>query len=63
MYLSLLPLYVGGAFLFELPWAFVLLIPVFLGLHFGTIIPEENYLEVKFGETYLSYKRRVRRWL
>jgi protein-S-isoprenylcysteine O-methyltransferase Ste14 len=63
MYLSVLPLFVGGALLFRLPWAFVLLFPVFLALHFGVIIPEEKYLEAKFGETYLSYKRRVRRWL
>ncbi len=27
------------------------------------IVPEEAYLETKFGEPYLSYKRRVRRWL
>jgi protein-S-isoprenylcysteine O-methyltransferase Ste14 len=63
MYLSLLPLYVGGALLFRLPWAFVLLFPLFLALHFAAFIPEEKYLEAKFGETYLSYKRRVPRWL
>lgn len=27
------------------------------------ILPEEAYLEAKFGETYLAYKRRVRRWI
>jgi protein-S-isoprenylcysteine O-methyltransferase Ste14 len=27
------------------------------------ILPEEAYLQAKFGETYISYKRRVRRWL
>ena len=27
------------------------------------IVPEEAYLERKFGEAYLAYKRRVRRWL
>lgn len=27
------------------------------------ILPEEKYLEQKFGETYLEYKRRVRRWI
>ena len=63
MYLSLLPFYVGGALLFQLPWAWVLLLPVFLGLHFGVIVPEEKYLESKFGETYVRYKERVRRWL
>ena len=63
MYLSLLPLYVGGSLLFQLPWAWVLLLPVFLALHFGVIIPEERYLEVKFGDTYLRYNQVVRRWL
>jgi len=56
MYLSLLPLYVGGSLLFQLLWAWVLLLPVFLALHFGVIIPEERYLEAKFGDTYLRYK-------
>jgi protein-S-isoprenylcysteine O-methyltransferase Ste14 len=27
------------------------------------ILPEEAYLEAKFGDAYLDYKRRVRRWL
>jgi len=27
------------------------------------ILPEEKYLEKKFGETYVEYKRRVRRWI
>jgi protein-S-isoprenylcysteine O-methyltransferase Ste14 len=27
------------------------------------IRPEERYLEEKFGETYLAYKRNVRRWI
>jgi protein-S-isoprenylcysteine O-methyltransferase Ste14 len=27
------------------------------------IEPEEAYLERKFGEAYLKYKRRVRRWI
>jgi protein-S-isoprenylcysteine O-methyltransferase Ste14 len=27
------------------------------------IVPEEAYLERKFGDAYLDYKRRVRRWL
>jgi hypothetical protein len=43
MYLSLLPLYVGGSLLFQLPWAWLLLLFVFLTLHFGVIIPEEKY--------------------
>ena len=27
------------------------------------ITPEEDYLERKFGDSYLTYKKRVRRWL
>jgi protein-S-isoprenylcysteine O-methyltransferase Ste14 len=32
-------------------------------LHYGVIIPEENYLEKEFGKDYLEYKKSVRRWL
>ena len=63
MYLSLMVMYAGGALLFALPWAWVLLIPVFLALHFGVILPEERYLAARFGEPYLRYTERVRRWI
>jgi protein-S-isoprenylcysteine O-methyltransferase Ste14 len=46
-----------------LPWAAALFVPVVLALHFGVIRPEEQHLEAVFGESYASYKRRVRRWL
>ncbi len=32
-------------------------------LHWAAVLPEEAYLERKFGEEYSSYKERVRRWL
>ena len=63
MYLSLMVMYVGGTLLFRLPWAWVLLVPVFLALQFGVIVPEERYLAATFGEPYLRYKERVRRWI
>ena len=63
MYLSLLVLYIGGTFAFRLPWAMVLLVPVFLALHFGVILPEEQHLEAAFGESYRLYRQRVRRWV
>jgi len=63
MYVSLVVIYLGGMLLFRLPWALVLLPAVVLALHFGVIFPEEKYLESKFGESYVAYKRRVRRWL
>jgi protein-S-isoprenylcysteine O-methyltransferase Ste14 len=40
------------------------LVPCVLVLVYWTAIRhEEAYLEHKFGETYASYKRSVRRWL
>ena len=63
MYVSLLGLYMGGTLAFRLPWAAILLVPVFLALHFGVIVPEEKYLEATFGEPYRLYRQRVRRWL
>jgi protein-S-isoprenylcysteine O-methyltransferase Ste14 len=32
-------------------------------LHFGVVLREERYLEAKFGETYLTLRRSVRRWI
>jgi protein-S-isoprenylcysteine O-methyltransferase Ste14 len=36
---------------------------VLLIINRGVIDREERYLERKFGEQYLHYKARVRRWL
>lgn len=44
--------------------AVVALAPVlFAVLHFGVVLPEEHYLECKFGDRYIDYKRRARRWM
>jgi protein-S-isoprenylcysteine O-methyltransferase Ste14 len=63
MYLSLLVSYLGATLAFRLPWAMVLLVPVFLALHFGVILAEEQHLENTFGEPYRLYRQRVRRWM
>jgi protein-S-isoprenylcysteine O-methyltransferase Ste14 len=63
LYVGLMLLYAAGALFFDSGWALLLLPLAFAALHFGAVLPEERYLEAKFGEEYLSYKRRVRRWL
>ncbi len=37
--------------------------PVLLAVYRTAIRHEETYLEGKFGNAYLEYKRSVRRWL
>lgn len=42
----------------------ILLVPIFIFLCNKLVIEhEEAYLEKKFGETYINYKSRVRRWV
>jgi protein-S-isoprenylcysteine O-methyltransferase Ste14 len=41
-------------------WILLLLVPVVLFLHYGAILPEERYLERKFGDEYTSFKASVR---
>jgi len=48
---------------FNLVWALILLAPMLLVLNWGIVSREELYLEKKFGETYMAYKARVRRWI
>lgn len=63
MYLGMVVILIGwGLWLGSvLPF---LLIPVFMVvLTYQQILPEERILAEKFGESYLKYKRNVRRWL
>jgi protein-S-isoprenylcysteine O-methyltransferase Ste14 len=63
MYLALVLLLAGIGCLMASPYL-VLLSPVLLILYDRMAVrPEEAYLERKFGEDYLSYKQKVRRWL
>jgi protein-S-isoprenylcysteine O-methyltransferase Ste14 len=63
LYLSMTLIYVGITALAN-ALAPLFLLPIVLQLmRRGVIEREERYLERKFGEEYLSYKARVRRWL
>ena len=62
-YLSMTMMYTGIASLANALWAIILLPVALLVIQRGVIEREERYLEHKFGEEYLSYKARVRRWI
>jgi protein-S-isoprenylcysteine O-methyltransferase Ste14 len=63
LYLSLTLLYAGIASFVNVLWAMLLLPVALFVINRGVIDREEQYLERKFGEQYVSYKKRVRRWL
>ena len=63
IYIAMVLVYAGIAFLFNSFWFLPPLILVLLIIHFGVILREEKYLAGKFGDDYLNYKNRVRRWL
>src|SRR5215204_1080588 len=62
-YLAMTLIYAGIASLANALWAILLLPVVLVVIRRGVIEREERYLEGKFGEEYLSYKARVRRWI
>ena len=62
-YLSLTMIYAGIAVLRNALWAILLLPLVLYVMQREVIEREERYLEGTFGEEYLAYKRRVRRWV
>ena len=63
VYLSGTVAYLGVAISLNALWPMVLLPVVLLIVTVGVIRREERYLERRFGEEYLRYKARVRRWL
>jgi len=63
IYLGMVLLCTGVAFLVDSLWLLGV-VPLFAAiLQKGVIEPEEAYLERNFGEDYLRYKARVRRWI
>ncbi|WP_240183220.1 methyltransferase family protein, partial [Vibrio cholerae] len=63
MYLGLLLLLFGLAYWQENALSLVIVGGFLLYMNQYQIEPEERILEAKFGEAYLHYKKRVRRWL
>jgi protein-S-isoprenylcysteine O-methyltransferase Ste14 len=63
MYVGLSALYVGLAVLLNAGWPLILLPLVLTALWFLVIRREEGYLTHAFGDEYIRYQQRVRRWL
>jgi protein-S-isoprenylcysteine O-methyltransferase Ste14 len=63
MYLQMVVVCFGVAVALMNVWLFLLTPVCGWLLQRLAIVPEEQYLERKFGEAYLAYKKRVRRWL
>lgn len=61
IYVSFVLIYTGVGLLINSLWI-ILSVPV-VGLTWGVIIRDERYLEGIFGDKYLNYRARVRRWL
>ena len=55
--------YLGIALLSQALWVLLPLPLVLVIIDRGVIAREERYLERKFGQEYLDYKGRVRRWV
>ena len=62
-YLGLVIAFAGLGLLLSLPWMLIVLFPTIVVIHFVLILPEERYLDGKFGEEFRRYMQSVRRWI
>ena len=63
IYLAMFVLLIGVGLTLNSFWFLYSGLVVAIMIHYGVIIPEENYLEKEFRKDYLEYKKTVRRWL
>jgi len=63
MYVSLALLTVAGGLFLNTWWPIVMLVPTLAFVQQFVIVPEERYLQRRFGAEYEAYTHRVRRWL
>jgi protein-S-isoprenylcysteine O-methyltransferase Ste14 len=63
MYLGLMLIYLGLTFQFGNWWS-LFLVPLLIAvITYRVILPEERYLTRAFGDEYVEYKKKVRRWI
>lgn len=63
IYVSMVLLLIGIGCWANSVWFLLFAVVHAVALHYGVIVREEQYLERKFGDAYLGYKGRVRRWV
>lgn len=63
IYVAMTGIYIALALLVNSAWLLVLLAPLLVFMQWGVILREERYLAGKFGNEYIAYSARVRRWL
>ena len=63
MYLGMALASLGIALLLRSSWAVILLPVALVVIRTQVIAQEERYLAAKFGDEYLAYKAKVRRWI
>ncbi|MEN9848818.1 MAG: hypothetical protein RL368_1558 [Pseudomonadota bacterium] len=63
IYVAMTGLYLGMAFIINSLWLLLLLMPLLWLIHWGVVLREERYLLSLFGESYIQYQAKVRRWL
>lgn len=63
MYLGLVLLYSAAGFFKGSWWTFIVIPLLIITVQFYIISREEHYLQRAFGNAYLQYKKKVRRWI
>jgi protein-S-isoprenylcysteine O-methyltransferase Ste14 len=63
IYLGMFLGLIGLAIAFDNLWLLIMLLPFAFVIRYGVVAREEDYLERKFGDVYVGYRSRVRRWL
>jgi len=63
VYVAFCLLPIGWGLFLDSLWILLSFVPSVALVYWTAIRKEEAYLEKKFGEEYVQYKRRVRRWL
>jgi len=62
-YLALTLWYLGIGLILNNGWALLLVLPLLVIMDRWVVPKEEHHLEARFGEEYVQYRAKVRRWL